>query len=98
MTSTAAYGGLKTSRSNSPRSTKQRNRDPRDDARPVNPLHPDCLAPLERRAELCRLLALGLVRLKQRQSSELSDGTGESSLHKPPDRSGHATTERRRNA
>jgi len=58
-----------------------------------NALAPAQMQPLERRGELCRLLAFGLVRLKERQSSELSDKTGESSLHKPPDRSGHATTE-----
>ena len=33
---------------------------------------------------------LGLVRLRLRQSSELSAETGESSLHFPPDQSGHA--------
>lgn len=57
----------------------------------MNPLSPFHLTPAERRAELCRILALGLVRLMLRQSSELSDPTGESSLHFPPDRSGHAT-------
>ncbi|CUH40170.1 hypothetical protein JSE7799_02900 [Jannaschia seosinensis] len=63
-----------------------------------NPLPANQMTPAERRAELCGLLALGLVRLTQRQSSELSDGTGESSLHYPPDQSGHATTEKRRTA
>ena len=61
-----------------------------------NPLSPFLMSPVERRAELCGLLALGLVRLKLRRSSELSDSTGESSLHFPPDRSGHATREYRR--
>lgn len=56
-----------------------------------NPLLPFHMSPAERRAELCRILALGLVRLLQRQSSELSEGTGESSLHCPPDQSSHAT-------
>lgn len=56
-----------------------------------NPIHPDRLTTKERIAELCRLLALGLVRLKARQSTELSALPGESSLHYPPDRSGHAT-------
>ena len=46
-----------------------------------NPLAPALMTPTERRAELCRLLALGLVRLRLRQSSELSADTGESSLH-----------------
>lgn len=58
-----------------------------------NPLSPFHMTPTERRTELCRILALGLVRLIQRQSSELSEGTGESSLHFPPDQSGHATRE-----
>jgi hypothetical protein len=62
----------------------------------MNPLHPRHMRPLERRAELCAILARGLVRL--RQSSELSDGTRESSLHLPPDRSGHATPTHRRTA
>jgi hypothetical protein len=62
----------------------------------MNPLSPFHMAPAERRAELCRILALGLVRLMQRQSSELSDETGERSLHFPPGESGHATREQRR--
>jgi hypothetical protein len=57
----------------------------------MNPLSPFHMTPAERRAELCRILALGLVRLMQRQSSELSDRSGESWLHFPPDQSGHAT-------
>jgi hypothetical protein len=63
-----------------------------------NPLSSFHMTPTERRAELCRILALGLVRLLQRQSSELSDGTRESSLHFLPDQSGHATREQRRPA
>ena len=60
-----------------------------------NPLSPFQMTAFERRAELCRILALGLVRFMKRQSSELSDRTGESSLHFPPDQSGHATREER---
>lgn len=63
-----------------------------------NPLAPALMTPTERRAELCHILALGLVRFLQRQSSELSDRAGESSLHFPPDQSGHATRETRRPA
>jgi hypothetical protein len=63
-----------------------------------NPLSPALMTPKERRAELCGLLALGLVRLLARQSSTLSDQPGESSLHFPPDRSGHATPTHRRPA
>jgi hypothetical protein len=64
----------------------------------ANALSAAAMSPAERRAELCRILALGLVRLVQRQSSELSDVTGESSLHFPPDQSGHATRDKRRPA
>jgi hypothetical protein len=64
----------------------------------MNPLNPNLMSSGERRAELVRLLALGLIRLRVRQSSELSDPTGESSLHFPPDRSGHAKPQRRRKA
>jgi len=63
-----------------------------------NPLSPFLMSPAERRAELCRLLALGLTRLHMRQSSDLSDQTGESCLHCPPDQCLHATTTHRRNA
>ena len=56
-----------------------------------NPLLPNLLSPMERRAELCALLALGLVRLRLRERGQLSDGTGEFSLHNSADRSGHAT-------
>lgn len=64
----------------------------------MNPLSPFHMTPTERRDELCRILALGLVRLLQRQSSKLFDGTGESSLHFPSDQSGHATRDKRRPA
>jgi hypothetical protein len=37
-----------------------------------NPYPATLMSPAERRAELCRLLALGLIRLLARQSSELS--------------------------
>jgi hypothetical protein len=60
-----------------------------------NPLSPDRMTPAERRAALCGLLAQGLVRLRARQSSGISADGGDSSLHFPPDRSGHATASRR---
>ena len=63
----------------------------------MNPLHPRHLKPLERRAELCRILATGLIRLRQR-NAELSDQTGEFPLHNPADQSGHATRQQRRSA
>jgi hypothetical protein len=56
-----------------------------------NPLPPDQMTPAERRAELCALLALGLVRLTQRERGELSDDTGEIRLHYLADRCRHAT-------
>ncbi len=42
-----------------------------------NPLPPDQMTAAERRAELCGLLALGLVRLMQRERGKPSDDTGE---------------------
>ncbi|MCO6363923.1 hypothetical protein GBO37_14920 [Paracoccus sp. 08] len=63
-----------------------------------NPLPPDQMTPAERRAELCRLLALGLVRLRMRGAGEVSNDTGESTLHYPPDQCRHATPTHRRNA
>lgn len=63
-----------------------------------NPTRPDLLTSKERRDEVCRLLALGLIRLRARQSSDLSAPVGESSLHIPPGRSGHANRKRRRKA
>lgn len=64
----------------------------------MNPLSPSLMTPAERRSELCRILALGLIRLMQRQSSQLSDGTGETSLHSLPDQSAYATPTHRRSA
>lgn len=63
-----------------------------------NPLPPENMSPAERRAELCAILGLGLVRLTRRQSTDLSGEPGDSSLHFPPDRSGHATATQRRDA
>ena len=62
----------------------------------MNPLHPRHLKPLERRAELCAILARGLLRLHSRQSTEVFERGGDSSLHYPPDQSGHATPTHRR--
>ncbi len=56
-----------------------------------NPLPPDQMTAAERRTELCALLALGLVRLLQREGNEPSDETGEIRLHYPTDRCRHAT-------
>jgi len=56
-----------------------------------NPLPPAQMTPAERRAELCGLLALGLVRLMQREREEPSDDAGEIRLHYPADQCRHAT-------
>ena len=62
----------------------------------MNPLPAHLMSPRERRDALCKILALGLIRLHQRNASQLSDCTGESSLHFPPDQSGsHPATHRR---
>ena len=69
-----------------------------------NPLHPDRLTARERIGEICRLLALGLVRLRMRergiaaQSSGQTELCGESSLDCAPGRSTHATKPTRRTA
>jgi len=63
-----------------------------------NPLPPDQMTPAERRAELCGLLALGLVRLKLREQGEASDATGEIRLHSPAEQCRHATPTHRRPA
>jgi hypothetical protein len=61
-----------------------------------NPIHPDHLTTKERLGEVCRLLALGLLRLRGRDhaegrsSSGLSAGIGDSSVDYPGTRSGHA--------
>jgi hypothetical protein len=63
-----------------------------------NPTRPELLTSKERRAELCRLLALGLIRLRARQSREVSVAVRESSLHNSAARSAHANPKRRRTA
>jgi hypothetical protein len=47
----------------------------------------------ERIAEIGEILALGLVRLRARQSSELARAAGESSLASVATQSGHANPE-----
>lgn len=63
-----------------------------------NPLSPDQITPADRRAELCALLARGLIRLRMRNAAQLSAHTGESSLHKPAKQSGTAEPTHRRTA
>lgn len=59
----------------------------------LNPCH---LSAVERRRELCAILAEALLRLRMGQSSEEIDDPRESSLHNPPHQSGHAPTQTRR--
>jgi hypothetical protein len=49
------------------------------------------MTPAERLAELGRILATGLIRMKARQSSPLSADREESSVDLPAPKSGHAT-------
>lgn len=63
-----------------------------------NPLSPFLMTPVERRAELCRILARGLVRLRQRLCDEASRTTRDSSLHYPADQRLHANPSERRPA
>ncbi len=55
----------------------------------MNALHPDLMTSAERLAELAELLAQGLVRLRARQSTEVSAHGGESRLDFSAARSGH---------
>ncbi len=63
-----------------------------------NSLKPNLMTPLERRAELCNLLALGLIRLRMGDAAEVSAKHGEIPLHNPADQSAHATPTHRRAA
>ena len=64
----------------------------------MNPLNPDRMSAKERLAEVTRILALGLIRHRGRQSTQVSELAGESSLHFAAEQSGHAKPKRRRNA
>ena len=63
-----------------------------------NLLRPDQMTPADRRAELCGLLARGVIRLRERDRAKLSAKNGESSLHKPTNQSGTAEPTHRRTA
>lgn len=63
-----------------------------------NPLNPNLMTPTERRADLCRILALGLIRLKMRDAAQLSAEHGEFLLHNSPNQRAHATPTHRRTA
>lgn len=64
----------------------------------MNPLHPRHMTPLERRRDLCRILALGLIRLQMRTVGGIDPLTGDIPLHNSDDQSGHATSRNRRTA
>ncbi len=64
----------------------------------ANPLPPANMTPRERRAELCALLALGLIRLRMRAQTQHIEGTGEFPLHNSLDQSGSAGPTERRTA
>ena len=64
----------------------------------MNPLPAHFMSPAERRAALYKILAVGLRRLHARNARQLSDDTGESSLHFPPDQCRHAAPPQRRTA
>lgn len=48
------------------------------------------MRPAERRAEICSILARGVLRLRARIWDNVSGDTGDCSLPFSPDRSGHA--------
>lgn len=63
-----------------------------------NSLNPNLMSPAERRADLCRILALGLIRLNMRDSAQVSAKIGEIPLHNSVDQRAHATSTKRRTA
>ena len=56
----------------------------------MNALNPNLMSADERIDETAEILALGLQRLRARQSSDQSAHCGESSLHSAASQSGHA--------
>ena len=63
-----------------------------------NALHPDRMTAHERRTELYGLLARGVVRLVQRDRAQVSQNSGDCSLHFPRKQSGTAAPTQRRSA
>ena len=55
-----------------------------------NALHPSLMKPAERRAELCAILGLGIVRLHLRNRGQQSTESGDFPLHFTPEQSGSA--------
>ena len=62
----------------------------------ANPLPPDLMTAGQRLDELARILAVGLLRLRRRESQKHSSHLEKNSLDFPPGRSVHATTPKRR--
>ena len=62
----------------------------------ANPLAPDLMTAEERLDEVARILAAGLLRLRQCQYRSDCSRLEKNSLDFSPDRSGHATTRKRR--
>jgi hypothetical protein len=58
----------------------------------TNALSPDQMTPAQRRAELCGLIALGLLRMRARAAefAQRSEPNGESCLHYPQNQCLHA--------
>jgi hypothetical protein len=56
----------------------------------ANALHPSKMTPRERRAELCKILAVGYLRMRARKLRQHSENKRESSLHFRGRRSVHA--------
>jgi hypothetical protein len=63
-----------------------------------NALHPSLMKPAERRAELCAILGLGIVRLHLRNQRQVSSEKGDFPLHFTPEQSRSAPPTRRRAA
>ena len=64
----------------------------------MHSLHINQMIAEERLAEICAILARGLVRLRARNASQLSAYRGDSFVDLPPDQSGHAEPTTRRKA
>ena len=63
-----------------------------------NALPPDKMTATERRAQLCSLLALDLIRMRMNENGNPYEKSGELSLHSSPDLSVHATPSEKENA
>ncbi|MCB1329219.1 MAG: hypothetical protein KDK28_07145 [Maritimibacter sp.] len=69
---------------------------PRQSYATGNALSPDLMTAAERRAELCRILALGVIRLRMRDDDQHSANTREFLLHNSAVQSGSPDANDRR--